>query len=69
MASTFNIFLLGMESHFEFGRTNYAGEGFHSKLNRCINRSVVGLYKVVRGYKKIKLYCDTESLRLLTEYG
>lgn len=51
--------------HMDLTRTNNAAEGFHSKLNRCINKPVVSFYEVVFSIKSIQMDCNAEILRLL----
>jgi hypothetical protein len=50
---------------FDLNRTNNATEGFHSKLNRYVNKSVVGFYEVANCLKEILLDNSIELLRLL----
>ena len=47
-------------------RTNNSAEGFHSKLNRMINKSKTNFYEILNHLKKIQLDNELEIRRILS---
>jgi hypothetical protein len=47
------------------GRTNNTAEGFHSKLNKKVNKYTVSFWEIGSILKSIQIHCDIEFRRIL----